>query len=145
MPVLGAVVAFTILIVIGVHLLENSDPAERSMHQHASNAATVMNNLPPDSSGYDLARSVVGKGGDDTIAVLAASGTRRHGDVLLRIDVTVEPTSEFGSTGYAVGCFEYAFDFNSGNGLVSPNEVSCPSTRPLQLPPPGPTTTTTVS
>ena len=99
-----------------------------------------MENEPAGTAAVDLARSVIGKGTDDTITVLAASGTRRHGEVLLRIDVTVQSTSEFGITDHAVGCFSYAFDYDA-----SPNEVSCPDQRPLQLPPPEPPTSTTVS
>jgi hypothetical protein len=137
---LGVIVAIGLTISIGAILVQRLNPAQRSLHQHAANASIVMENEPAGASGIDLARSVVGKGTDDTISVLAASGTRRHGEVLLRIEVTVQPTSEFGSTDRAVGCFSYSFDYDA-----SPNEVSCPDEGPLQLPPPEPSTSTTVS
>lgn len=99
-----------------------------------------MENQPSGASAIDLARSVIGTGSDDTITVLAASGTGRDGDVLLRIDVTVEQTGGLGVTYRAVGCFDYALKY-----FTSPNQVSCPDQPPLRLPPLGPTTTTTVS
>ncbi len=87
-----------------------------------------------------MARAVVGTGTDDTIQVLTATGTRRSGVVVLRINVTVKPTSELDSGSKAAGCFQYQFDYDA-----QPDEVSCPNTGQLVLPPPGPTTTTTVS
>ena len=140
--VIVVVIAVVIGLVIWIAtvLVHKLNPADQSLHQHAANAATVMGNQPAGASGIDLARSVVGTGTDDIITVLNASGTRRHGDVLLRIAVTVEPTSEFDWTDRAVGCFDYAFDYTA-----SPDEVSCPDEPPLKLPSSGPSTTTTVS
>ena len=83
---------------------------------------------------------VTGIGVDDTITVLSASGPERDGDVLLRIDVTVEQSGGSASTYRAVGCFDYELKY-----FTSPNEVSCPDLPPLRLPPPGSSTTTTVS
>jgi hypothetical protein len=99
-----------------------------------------MGSTPIGTSGIDMARAVAGAGTDDTIQVLTATGTRRSGVVVLRINVTVKPTSEFDSGSKAVGCFRYQLDY-----YAQPDEVTCPNTSPLVLPPPGPATTTTVS
>jgi hypothetical protein len=133
------VVVILIIIWIAMVLVHKLNPAYQSLHQHAANAATVMENQPIGATGFDLARSVTGTGVDDTITVLSASGTKRNGDVLLRIDVTVN-TGGLLSTYRAVGCFDYTFDYTT-----FPNEVSCPDKPPLKLPPAGPSTTTTVS
>lgn len=137
---IGVILAIGLVFTIGTVVRQKLDPAQQSLHRHAANAAVVMENEPAGTSGIDLARSVVGKGTDDSVTVLAASGTRHHGEVLLRIDVTVQPTSEFGSTSRAVGCFAYSFNYDA-----SPSEVSCPDKHPLRLPPPEPSTSTTVS
>jgi hypothetical protein len=134
------VVLIVIVIWIATVGVSKLNPADRSLHQHAANAATVMENQPAEATGVDLARSVIGTGADDTVAVLSASGTRRSGDVLLRIAVTVTQTGGLGSTYRAVGCFNYALDY-----FTSPDEVSCPDKPPLRLPPPAPSTTTTVT
>lgn len=138
--VLSVIVALGLVISIGAFLVHRLDPAQRSLHQHAANASVVMENEPAGTAAADLARRVIGTGTDDTISVLAAGGTRRHGEVLLRIDVTIQPTSELGPTDRASGCFSYSFNYDA-----SPNQVSCPDERPLQLPPPEPSTSTTVS
>ena len=133
-----AVLVVLIPIVSSCSVLQSS--AEKSLHQHAANAAIAMGNTPIGTSGVDMARAVAGNGTDDTIQVLTASGTRRSGVVVLRINVTVKPTSDLDSGSKAVGCFRYQFDYDA-----EPDEVSCPNRRPLVLPPAGPATTTTVS
>lgn len=132
-------VVIGLVIWIATVLVQKLNPADQSLHQHAANAATVMENQPIGATGFDLARSVTGTGVDDTITVLSASGTKRDGEVLLRIDVTVN-TGGLVGTYQAVGCFDYTFDYTT-----FPNEVSCPDEPPLKLPPSGPSTTTTVS
>jgi hypothetical protein len=134
------VVVLAIVVWIVAALVQKLNPADQSLHRHAANAATVMENQPSSESAVDLARHVIGTGTDDTITVLSASGTGRHGDVLLRIDVTVKQSGAFDSTYEAVGCFDYTLDY-----FTSPNEVSCPDEPPMRLPPPVPSTTTTVS
>jgi len=129
-----------IVIWIATALIQKLNPADQSLHQHAANAATVMENQPAGATGDDLARSVTGTGSDDIITVLSASGTKRNGDVLLRIEVTITQSGGLESTYQAVGCFDYTFDY-----FTFPNEVSCPNEPPLRLPPPPPSTTTTVS
>jgi pectate lyase len=133
-------VVVVIVIWIAMALVQKLNPDDQPLHQHATNAATVMDNQPAGATGDDLARSVTGTGSDDIITVLSASGTRRNGEVLLRIEVTVKQSGGLASTDQAVGCFDYAFDYST-----SPNEVSCPNEPPLRLPPPPPSTTTTVS
>lgn len=139
-PLIWMVAILVVLmpVVSSCSVLQSS--AEKSLHRHAADAATAMGNTPIGTSGVDMARVVVGTGTDDTIQVLTATGTRRSGVVVLRINVTVKPTSQLDSGSTAVGCFRYQFDYDA-----QPDEVSCPNTEPLVLPPPGPTTTTTMS
>jgi hypothetical protein len=114
--------------------------AERSMHAHAANAATVLENQPSSAYATDAVRRVLGAGSDDTITVLAARGTLRNGFIELRIHVVVRPDSEFDSGSSATGCFDYSLDY-----FTHPDQVDCPDQRPMRLPPPHPVTTTTVS
>ena len=114
--------------------------AERSMHTHAANVATVLENQPSSAYATDAVRGVLGVGSDDTITVLAARGTLRHGFIELRIHVVVPPDDEFGSASSATGCFDYDLDY-----FTHPDQVDCPDRGPMRLPPPHPVTTTTVS
>ena len=114
--------------------------AERSMHAHAANAATVLENEPSSAYATDAVRRVLGTGTDDTITVLAARGTLRDGFIELRIHVLIRPDSEFGNASSATGCFDYTLDY-----FTHPDQVDCPDAGPMRLPPPHPVTTTTVS
>jgi hypothetical protein len=100
-----------LLVVSSCSVLESS--AEKSLHQHAANAAIAMGNTPIGTSGVDMARAVAGTGTDDTIQVLTATGTRQSGAVVLRINVTVKPTSDLDSASKAVGSFRYRFDYDA--------------------------------
>jgi hypothetical protein len=114
--------------------------AATSMHTHAANAATVLEKQPQTARATDAVRLVIGDGMDDTITVLAASGTVGKGFIELRIDVSVKPTSEFDKGSRASGCFTYVLAY-----FTHPDQVDCPGHGPMVLPPPSPVTTTTVS
>jgi len=114
-------------------------PAQRSLDQHARNAAVAMEKQGAYTTAADMARRVIGTGTDDVIAVLAASGTDMDGQVVLHIHVDDPAPSEFGSPSHADGCFRYTFRYTT-----APVQISCPRTAPITLPPPAPTTTTTV-
>lgn len=118
--------------------------AQKSLHQHAQNAAVVMEKEQAlishgDTRAADMARAVVGTGADDTITVLAATGTAFYGRVILHIHVDEPAQSEFDSATHADGCFRYTFR----DLTTVPKSISCPSTAPITLPPSAPTTSTT--
>ena len=133
-----AVTAAVALLAGGCSLVETG--AERSMHTHAANAATVLENDPSSAYATDAVRRVLGVGTDDTITVLAARGTLRNGFIELRIHVVDPPVGEFGTGSRATGCFDYNLDY-----FTRPDQVDCPDNGPMHLPPPHPVTTTTVS
>jgi hypothetical protein len=135
---LAVIIAVTALVTSACSIVETS--AERSMHAHAANAATVLENQPATARATDAVRLVIGTGTDDTITVLAARGTMRTGVIELRIQVVIQPDAEFGQVSRATGCFDYTLDY-----VTHPDEVDCPDHGPMQLPPPSPVTTTTVS
>jgi hypothetical protein len=110
-------------------------PVVQSAQRHADNAATVMENMPAGTPAIDLAGRVIGKGLDDTIEVLSASGTGRHGEVVLRIAVTMNVG--FGTVSTAVRCYHYALNY-----FTEPNEIRCPDLPPMAVPPMSVTTTT---
>ena len=112
-------------------------PAARSAQRHADNAATVMENVPVGTPAINIAGRVIGKGTDDSIEVLSASGTGRHGQVVLRISVTTTPTSEFDSVSKAVRCYRYVFNY-----FTKPEDIQCPHLQPMTVPPMSVTTTT---
>jgi hypothetical protein len=112
-------------------------PAARSAQRHADNAAIAMGDTPIDAPAIYMAGRVIGKGSDDTIEVLSASGTRKHGEVVLRIAVTTTPTSEFDSVSKAVRCYRYVFKYDA-----TPEEIQCPHLQPMTVPPMSVTTTT---
>ena len=132
------VAVIVIVIWIATVLVQKLNPADQSLHQHAANAATVMENQPAGATGFDLARIVWDRCRRHHYRS-QRKRYKRNGDVLLRIDVTIQ-TGGLEGTYQAVGCFDYEFTYTT-----FPNEVSCPDKPPLRLPPPGPATTTTVS
>ena len=113
-------------------------PSQKSLNQHSQNAAIAMEKQGAFTTAADMARRVIGTGPDDTIAVLEASGTDMHGQVVLHIHVDEPAKSEFDSPTHADACFRYSFQYTT-----VPEPIRCPPTAPITLPPPVPTTTTT--
>jgi hypothetical protein len=113
-------------------------PAQQSLNQYSQNAAIAMEKQGAYTTAADMARRVIGTGPDDTIAVLEASGTDMHGQVVLHIHVDEPARSEFDSPTHADACFRYSFRYTT-----VPVPIRCPHTAPITLPPPAPTTTTT--
>ena len=78
------------------------------------------------------ALSVTGRGVDDTITAVQASGSTWGGSVTLRITVA-DPSGAFGSDEHSTACFRYRFTYPRNPDWGTPHQVQCSSNRPLDL------------
>ncbi|HVM27938.1 MAG TPA: hypothetical protein VM433_09730 [Mycobacteriales bacterium] len=113
-----------------------SSTAAQDVRQRADSAAVVMGRSGGVDSAVEHARRVVGGTEERSIELMAAEGDGGRGHVVLRISSTFIDPSPLSNDSTATACYRYELDGRTG--LRGPNEVRCPSTRPVELPPPPP-------
>ena len=131
----GQVAVIAVITAIGLGgatacgIVESS--SQRSADKHALTAGEVMVRGIAPIPARDAAWYVVGRGTDDTIEALAASGTTYSGTVVLRITV-VSSESDSSTT-----CYRYTFT-HSMNDIHPDRLGGCPRTPALTLTTPAP-------